>query len=93
MDIFKILINVGYLLLLLLVIGTIGFKYFAAESWVDAFQTAVFYITGLGSTLDMPSTSAKIWSSIFALIATTIFIGIAANIVADVVEEKFIRNS
>lgn len=85
------LLDVAYLLIFLLIIGTIGFWYFASLKWVDAFQTAVFFITGLGSNMNMPTTAAKIWSALFALIATTIFIGIAANIVADIVENKFIK--
>jgi voltage-gated potassium channel len=93
MNTYNALIDVAYLLIFLLIIGTIGFKYFASLQWIDALQTTVFYITGLGSNTNMQSFAAKIWSCVFALIGTTIFIGIAVNIVADIVEKRFIKTT
>lgn len=91
MNVSEIFVDVFYLLLILVILGTLGFKYFADLDWIHSFQTAIFFVTGLGTTTEMPTGYAKIWSAIFALIATTIFIGIAANVVAYVIQKKYIR--
>jgi uncharacterized membrane protein required for colicin V production len=87
----EVIKDVTYLLILLLAVGTTGFKYFANQDWVDAFQTATFFVTGLGSTTQMPDTKAKIWSAFYALFATTIFIGIAVNVIADIIERRYVK--
>ena len=86
----QILMDVGLLLVGLLLLGTLGFRYFGSLGWLDSFQTATLFVTGLGSNREMRTTSGKLWSSLFALLGTTLFIGIAVNIVADMVEQRFV---
>jgi hypothetical protein len=61
-----------------LAIGTIGYKYIGAMSWIDSFYMASMILTGMGPTGDMPSNAAKLFSSFYALYSGVAFLSITA---------------
>jgi len=87
----NILYNVGLLFATLLTVGMVGFHYFAGLNWVESFQCTAFYISGLGSNVDLPTDTGKIWSGIFAIISTTTLVGISVNIVSHIIENKYLH--
>jgi len=91
MHTYTALAYIGILLIVLLLLGTIGFRYFAHLEWIDAFETSTYYVTGLGTNVNMPSTTAKLWGSLFAIITTVFLLGIAVNVLAYIIELKYIR--
>lgn len=55
-------------------IGTIGYKYFGAPSWVDAFHMACMILTGMGPVIPLDTDSAKLFSSFYALYSGVAFL-------------------
>ena len=76
LSIWVILLFIG-----LLILGLIGFRYIAELSWIDAFQNTAFYMSGLGPVAVMKTTEQKLFSGIYALIATVLYLGIIVYII------------
>jgi hypothetical protein len=55
-------------------IGTIGYKYFSAPSWVDAFHMACMILTGMGPVISLDTDAAKLFSSFYALYSGVAFL-------------------
>ena len=55
-------------------IGTIGYKYFGASSWVDAFHMACMILTGMGPVIPLYTDAAKLFSSFYALYSGVAFL-------------------
>jgi hypothetical protein len=66
------------LILVSILIGVLGYHYFAALSWIDSFQMACLILTGMGPTDPMPTNEAKIFSSIYALYSGISFLTVSA---------------
>ena len=72
------------LLLLSILIGMCGFKYFCFISWTDCFLNASMLLTGMGP-VDEPETDAgKIFAGIYALYSGIIFLSITGLIMVPV---------
>lgn len=67
------------------VIGTAGYAFFANLSTVDSFHMACMILTGMGPVSEMPSESAKLFSSFFALYSGVAFLSITAILFAPMV--------
>ncbi len=61
-----------------LLIGTLGYHYFADLKWIDAFCNASMILTGMGPAADMISNSAKLFSSFYALFSGIAFLSTIA---------------
>lgn len=59
-------------------IGTIGYKYFGAPSWVDAFHMACMILTGMGPVISLDTNAAKLFSSFYALYSGLAFLSSTA---------------
>jgi hypothetical protein len=59
-------------------LGTIGYRYFGHISWVDSFHMACMILTGMGPVVEMKSSSAKMFSSFYALYSGVAFLSITA---------------
>lgn len=59
-------------------IGTIGYKYFGAPSWVDAFHMACMILTGMGPVISLDTDAAKLFSSFYALYSGVAFLSSTA---------------
>lgn len=62
------------ILALSLAIGTIGYRLYAAISWVDAFLNAAMILTGMGPVTAMPSDGAKLFSAFYAIYSGVAFL-------------------
>ncbi|ASZ14391.1 hypothetical protein KTO58_01900 [Chitinophaga pendula] len=71
----------AYALLLIvvsMVIGTVGYHWLAALSWVDAYLNAAMILTGMGPVNPMETNAAKIFSGLYALYSGIVFLTVAA---------------
>jgi hypothetical protein len=66
-------------------IGTIGYHYFAAISWLDSFHMACMILTGMGPVSEMNTNSAKLFSSFYALYSGIAFLSITAVFFAPII--------
>lgn len=73
------------LILFSILLGTIGYHYFAQTSWLDSFYMACMILTGMGPVAEMTSLSAKIFSSIYALYSGVAFLSITAVFFAPII--------
>ncbi|WP_372792948.1 hypothetical protein [Lutibacter sp.] len=65
-------------------IGTFGYHYFAETSWIDAFYNASMILTGMGPVDEMVTTTAKLFSSFYALFSGIVFLSTVAVIFAPI---------
>ena len=78
----------GFALLLIfasILIGTLGYYYFGQLGWLDSFYMACMILTGMGPVEDMSSSSAKWFSSFYALYSGVAFLSITAVFFAPII--------
>lgn len=74
------------LFVIILIIGTIGYRYLFSLNWLDAFYNATLVLTAIGVE-DKPETSVqKIFVALYSLIAVIIFISLASRAVSDIAD-------
>ena len=73
------------LILVALTIGISGYHFIAGFNWVDSLLEASMILGGMGPIKELPSDSAKVFASIYALFSGIIFIGVMGIILAPVV--------
>jgi len=73
------------LILFSVLIGTVGYHYFGQISWLDSFHMACMILTGMGPVVEMSSSSAKLFSSFFALYSGVAFLSITAVFFAPII--------
>ena len=61
-----------------LIIGTLGYHYFASTSWIDSFHMSSMILTGMGPVVEMKTWESKLFSSIYALYSGIAFLSITA---------------
>ena len=66
-------------------LGTIGYHNFAKISWLNSFHMACMILTGMGPVVEMTSTTAKIFSSFYALYSGVAFLSITAVFFAPII--------
>jgi hypothetical protein len=66
-------------------IGTIGYHHFGQITWLDSFHMACMILTGMGPVVDMETTSAKLFSSFYALYSGVAFLSITAVFFAPII--------
>lgn len=85
----KRLIYYGLLAFILIVfsvlLGTVGYRHFAQLTWIDSFHMSCLILTGMGPTNEMPTVSAKLFSSLFALYSGVSFLTIAAILFSPII--------
>ncbi|MCE2962081.1 MAG: hypothetical protein ACK5UE_12905 [Chitinophagales bacterium] len=59
-------------------IGTLGYHHFGHITWLDSFHMACMILTGMGPVVEMKSSSAKLFSSFYALYSGVAFLSITA---------------
>ena len=75
----------GILIVFSVLGGTLGYHYFAKLTWLDSFHMSCMILTGMGPVIEMKSTAAKIFSSLFALYSGVAFLSITAVFFAPIV--------
>lgn len=66
-------------------IGVLGYRDIAHLSWLDSFYMAYMILTGMGPVAEMPSDTAKIFSSFYALYSGVAFLSITAVFFAPII--------
>ena len=75
----------GILIFFSVMVGTIGYHFFAQLKWLDSFHMSCMILTGMGPVVEMKSAGAKIFSSLFALYSGVAFLSITAVFFAPVI--------
>ena len=76
----------AFLLILISVgIGCAGYSYFAHLNLIDSFHMACMILTGMGPVTEMPTDSAKMFSSLYALYSGVAFLSITAVFFAPII--------
>jgi hypothetical protein len=57
-----------------LLIGVLGYHYFAQLNWIDALLNASMILTGMGPIAPMTDTPAKLFASVYALFSGVVFL-------------------
>ena len=85
-----------------LLIGVLGYHYLAGFSWVDSILNASMILGGMGPVGELPTESAKLFASAYALFSGLVFISMIGIVLAPVahralhafhLDEKDIDNS
>jgi hypothetical protein len=71
-------------------IGIIGYHFTVGLSWVDALVEASMILSGMGPISSLPTTSAKIFASLYALFSGLVFV-LAMGIVLSPVVYSLLR--
>lgn len=66
-------------------LGTFGYHHFGQVSWLDSFHMACMILTGMGPVIEMNTSSAKIFSSFYALYSGIAFLSITAVFFAPII--------
>jgi len=66
------------IMIILLLVGTLGFRHISRISWIDSFHSSAMYVSGLGPLTVVETNEAKLFSSIYALMSGIFFIALAA---------------
>jgi hypothetical protein len=66
-------------------LGTVGYHHFGQIPWLDSFYMACMILTGMGPVVEMNSSNAKIFSSIYALYSGVAFLSITAIFFAPII--------
>ena len=86
---FKLLFWSGVLLFVVLLVGILGFKYIVHLNWIDSFQNASFYISGMGPVAVMQNNEQKLFAGTYAISAGIFYLAIAAYLVSQIAELEF----
>ena len=73
------------LILVALMIGIAGYHFIAGFNWVDSLLEASMILGGMGPIKELPSDTAKVFASIYALFSGIIFIGVMGIVLSPVV--------
>ena len=74
-----------------LLIGILGYHYFAGIEWLDSLHNASMILSGMGPVVEIKTNSGKWFSSIYALFSGIVFIGNIGVILAPVAHRLFHR--
>src|SRR6478736_6217820 len=66
-------------------IGTVGYHYLGLITWLDSFHMACMILTGMGPVVEMKSSTAKIFSSLYAIYSGVAFLSITAVFFAPII--------
>jgi hypothetical protein len=68
-----------------LLIGVIGYHWLGRLPWIDALLNASMIISGMGPVDPLPSPTAKVFASFYAVLSGVVFLSTTAILVAPVV--------
>ena len=74
LSIYQLILLLIFLLVIILAIGAVGFHYISNLEWLDAFHSAALYLSGLGPIHEIKTQNEKIFSTIYAILASIFFI-------------------
>ena len=65
-----------------LVLGILGYRFFAGLTWIDSLMNAAMILGGMGPVNELSTASGKVFASFYALYSGVAFLAIAAVLVA-----------
>ena len=65
-------------------IGVLGYHYFADFAWIDALLNACMILTGMGPVGTLPTDTAKVFASLYALFSGLVFISVMAVMISPI---------
>ncbi len=68
-----------------LLLGILGYHYLGKLNLIDSFHMSCMILTGMGPVEEMTTTSAKIFSSLFALYSGIAFLSITAVFLSPII--------
>lgn len=74
-----------------LLLGILGYHFIAKQNWVDALLNASMILSGMGPVAELPSNSAKVFASAYALFSGVVFISSTGIILAPVMHHVLHR--
>lgn len=77
---FSLVILLGSLL-----IGVLGYHYFAELEWIDALLNASMILTGMGPTHPLTTISGKLFASFYALFSGLAFLSMQTILLAPII--------
>ena len=66
-------------------IGTAGYHHYGKITWLDSFHMACMILTGMGPVVEMTTSQAKLFSSLYALYSGVAFLSITAVFFAPII--------
>ena len=76
--VFRYMLFAFFLIAFSVGMGTVGYKYYGATTWVDAFHMACMILKGMGPVIPLETDAAKLFSSFYALYSGVAFLSSAA---------------
>ena len=74
-----------------LLVGVLGYHWFARVGWIEALLNASMILTGMGPVDPMPTDGAKIFSSVYALFSGVAFLSSVGVFIAPVLHRVLHR--
>jgi hypothetical protein len=65
-----------------LTIGTVGYHWFALQSWIDSFLNACMLLGGMGPVGDITTWGGKLFAGLYALYCGLVFILVSGILLA-----------
>ena len=90
-EIIKFLFIIICLIIIIVYIGTMGFKHFFGMSYIDAIYNASITATSLGVDARERTSGEKIFTSLYALISGLFFITMISAIISYIFSIYYIR--
>jgi len=79
-------------MIVVLLLGTIGFRQIFGLSWIDSFHNTTMYASGLGPLFEARTKEAKLFSSIYALIGGLTFVAVAAGLIQRILDIELLND-
>lgn len=74
-----------------LLLGVLGYHFFAHFSWIDSLLNASMILSGMGPVGDLDSNGAKVFASCYAIFSGVVFISSAGLLLAPMVHRVLHR--
>jgi hypothetical protein len=81
----RYLLFCGLLILISVLLGMFGYRYYAQLNWIDSFYMACMILTGMGPVATMENNTSKIFSSLYSLYGGVAFLSIAGIFLTPIV--------
>ena len=79
----SVLVSIGIVAFSLL-LGTVGYHFFAGLDWLDSFYNSSMILTGMGPVNKLETDGAKLFASFYALYSGLAFLGTIAVVVTPI---------
>ena len=74
------------LVLIAIVIGIIGYRFFYNSPWIDAFYESSLMLTGIGPLTNPTTSGEKIFVALYAILCSLVIVGIIAYVIAQILQ-------